>query len=274
MWVARRAMTAAALALLIGGCGPKGDRWGATEADGGTGGANGEAPPAAGEPVADPRCPEGMVFVEGGEFPSGALGEDIDYFADWPGTEHLPREPKVRGVDAFCIDRYEYPNQAGEVPRAFVSWDEAVTLCQEQGRRLCTEDEWTRACAGAKGQRFPYGDTHVVGNCNADVNDRVGDPTWIRPSGSFSRCASAEGAYDLEGNLSEWVDSVAEGLPDQRIIRGGTMWVGVYGRGCFARHRHHQADASHEDDGLRCCAEPPGAEAATDDAEPATPASP
>lgn len=253
------------LALVLLGssaaCGPRGDHWGTGEPA--TPPPVEEATEAAAEPVTalppltqDPRCPDNMVHVEGGEFPCGARGEDIDFYADWPGTEHLPRPPGTCQTDAFCVDRYEYPNVAGELPRAYVSWDEAVRLCAEAGRRLCTEDEWTRACAGAKGQRFPYGDSHVEGACNADVNDKVGDPGWIRPAGSFEGCRSAEAAFDLEGNLSEWVDAVSADLPDQRYARGGTMWVGVYGRGCFARHRHHRADASHEDDGFRCCAAP------------------
>ncbi len=277
---AREAVVTLGLLGLLAACGPRGEHWGTGEpatpapvaapAD--------EATPAPAPTLTqDPRCPGGMVHVDGGEFPCGARGEDIDFYADWPGTEHLPRSPGTCATDAFCIDRYEYPNVAGELPRAYVSWDDAVRLCLEAGRRLCTEDEWTRACAGPGGQRFPYGDRHVEGICNADVNDKVGDPGWIRPSGSFADCRSAEDAFDLEGNLSEWVDAVSEELPEQRFVRGGTMWVGVYGRGCFARHRHHRADASHEDDGFRCCAAPtsPSPQAADEaPAEPATQATP
>ncbi len=202
-------------------------------------------------------CPEDMVHVPAGAFISGATGEAIDFYPDWPGIEHLPRPRQTRSTGEYCIDRLEYPNVAGEKPRAYVSWDEAKALCRDRGRRLCTEDEWSKACGGEQGWLFPYGDTYQTGLCNADVTEGVGEARWIRPAGDFPRCESPCGALDLEGNLSEWVDAVpADDDPDLRIVRGGTMWVGVYGRGCMARHRHHHTDASHEDDGFRCCADP------------------
>lgn len=248
---------AAALGVVLAGCGTPEDmsRWGAGgAADASVTNAGGE--PEQGEAARDPRCPEGTVYVPAGEFVGGATGEDIDYYADWPSTEHLPRARKVRSTDAFCIDTFESPNVEGELPRTYVSWDEAVRLCAARGRRLCTEDEWTKACAGSEGWLFPYGESYVIGRCNADVTERVGDPTWIRPTGAFPRCVSPYGAVDMEGNVSEWVDAVSEELPEERIVRGGTMWVGVYGRGCMSRHRHPHEDASHEDDGFRCCVAP------------------
>lgn len=202
-------------------------------------------------------CPDGMVFVPAGSFVSGATGEQIDFYPDWPGIEHLPRPRETRTTGAFCIDVYEYPNVAGEMPRAYVSWDDAVALCRERGRRLCSEDEWSKACVGESGWLFPYGDTYQTGICHADVVEGVGEAHWLEPSGKFPRCVSPYGAHDLEGSLSEWVDAVPhDDDPQLRILRGGTMWVGVYGRGCMARHRHHHTDASHEDDGVRCCSDP------------------
>ncbi len=200
------------------------------------------------------QCPDDMVPVPAGEFVDGATGPEIDFYPDWPGIEHLPRARASRSTGAFCIDRYEYPNRKGEKPRAWVSWDDAVSLCAERERRLCTEDEWAKACAGEEGWLFPYGRVYEPGRCNADVTEGVGEATWIRPAGDFPACVSPHGAFDLEGNLSEWVDAVPEDDdPDLRLLRGGTMWVGVYGRGCMARHRHHHTDATHEDDGFRCC---------------------
>jgi len=207
-------------------------------------------------PVGEKGCPDGMVAVPAGAFEAGATGEEIDYYAEWPGIEHLPRPRARRETGAFCIDRYEYPNREGSKPVAFVSWDDAVRLCGEVGKRLCTEDEWTKACGGEQGWLFPYGATYRPGACNADVTEDVGDGKWLQPAGALPGCVSPCGAVDMEGNLSEWVDATpADDDPELRIVRGGTMWVGVYGRGCMARHRHHHSDASHEDDGFRCCAD-------------------
>src|SRR5271157_2729346 len=37
-----------------------------------------------------------------------------------------------------CIDKYEYPNQAGVVPQVNVSYQDAENFCEKQGKRLCT----------------------------------------------------------------------------------------------------------------------------------------
>ena len=201
-------------------------------------------------------CTDGMVSVPAGEFVSGARGEEIDFYPEWPGIEHLPRPRATRETGAFCIDRYEYPNRKGRKPVAYVSWDDAVRLCEELGKRLCTEDEWAKACGGVDGWLFPYGNEYRLGVCHADVTEGVGDGKWLEEAGSFPECVSPGGAVDMEGNLSEWVDATpADDDPELRIVRGGTMWVGVYGRGCMARHRHYHTDATHEDDGFRCCAD-------------------
>ena len=52
--------------------------------------------------------------------------------------------------DAFYIDIYEYPNRPGILPKVNATWREAETLCAAQGKRLCTEQEWQKACTGSQ----------------------------------------------------------------------------------------------------------------------------
>ena len=65
--------------------------------------------------------------------------------------------------DAFYIDMYEYPNQRGTLPKVDVTWGEAESLCAEQGKRLCTEQEWQKACTGPQNFAYSYGDRIRVG---------------------------------------------------------------------------------------------------------------
>ena len=58
--------------------------------------------------------------------------------------------------ERFCIDRYEFPNQPGNFPRVGAAFTEAEALCQKAGKRLCSEDEWEKACKGPDELRFPY----------------------------------------------------------------------------------------------------------------------
>jgi hypothetical protein len=48
----------------------------------------------------------------------------------------------------YCIDQYEYPNKKDELPRVMVNFPQAQQLCADQGKRICTESEWTMACEG------------------------------------------------------------------------------------------------------------------------------
>ena len=74
----------------------------------------------------------------------------------------------------FCIDEYEYPNEPGAIPMVMVSWYEARRLCEDHGKRLCGDDEWTLACEGSARLPYPYGWNRDRTACNIDH-------PWIRP---------------------------------------------------------------------------------------------
>lgn len=67
-------------------------------------------------------------------------------------------------VEAFCIDRYEAPNAAGVRPFIGVADWEADWYCSASGKRLCTTEEWSRACLGPKGENiYGFGKEYIVG---------------------------------------------------------------------------------------------------------------
>ena len=207
----------------------------------------------------DDPCPADMAHVPAGSFVSGATGEQVELNPDWPDKEFQPRKRHERSTAAYCIDLYEYPNVKGELPWVYVGWNPAKQACASRGRRLCSEDEWARACGGDEGWLYPYGDTFEPKRCNDSV-DPVGDESQKAGGGAFPDCVSPHGVFDMEGNVSEWVDAVHELDPERaRIVRGGTMWVAVYGHGCMSRHSHHENGPTHGDDGFRCCMDPLGA---------------
>ncbi|MCK6530345.1 formylglycine-generating enzyme family protein [Myxococcota bacterium] len=219
------------------------------------------APPSPSGPLASrqgpvPRCPPGMVGVPAGPFTRGGSPEAVSVAPGWPGRAHLPRPVEVRDVGAFCIDRYEHPGRPGALPTRYVPYSTAVKACQDLGRRLCRDDEWAKACQGPDGWLWPYGPEWRQGACNADAPAGIGDPRLLRPSGSYPACASPYGAMDMEGNVSEWVETTDPRWAGEAWLAGGTLWTGVYGRGCAARHAHGNGQTSTEDDGFRCCADP------------------
>jgi hypothetical protein len=210
-----------------------------------------------GLPVEGGPCPADMAFVPAGPFVSGASPEQVRMAADWPDAWMYPRPRRERSTGAYCIDLYEYPNVRGERPTVWVGWAEARKACRSRGRRLCSEDEWVRACAGDEGWLHPYGNEHRPGVCN-DAVEPIGDYEQTTGAGTLEGCVSPFGVFDLEGNVSEWVDAAHEADPQRmRVVRGGTMWEAVYGATCMSRHAHHEGGPTHGDDGFRCCADAP-----------------
>ena len=212
-----------------------------------------------------------MVLISGGTY---LLGQTIDLM-NWPGPGESLRPPNGYWsrpnpaeqilISPFCLDVYEFPNQAGQYPRTEVSWNEASTLCRQQGKRLPTRLEWQAAAQGKKGNLYSYGPSYESERCNTE--QEVGHFDKITKSGSFPRCHSPEGVFDLDGNVSEWVEDSGEGPWDKadswggpkdqtKTVMGGTAWRGdMYGQDATSRHRH-PGSQRWKDDGFRCAKDP------------------
>jgi len=215
------------------------------------------------EPAGLGGCPAGMTLA-------GTVCVDrweaalvlIDA-APAPWSPYLnPGSHRVRAVSA-----------PGLVPQGYISQVQAAAACAEAGKRMCSDAEWLRACQGSAGTTYPYGDTRQPGTCNDDrtchpavqyfettaswIWSELGNscinqlPDGLAATGSYTGCVSADGAYDMMGNLHEWTADPAG------TFRGG-FYVDtvVNGPGCLYATTAH--DVSHWDysTGFRCCADP------------------
>ncbi len=102
----------------------------------------------------------------------------------------------------YCIDKYEYPNKKGELPKSGVTYNEAENICKSQGKRLCYEEEWKTACKGRDNNIFSYGNTPKENACNIN-----GQENKITYSGSKVNCVGYYGTYSQNGNVAEWTKS-------------------------------------------------------------------
>jgi len=82
---------------------------------------------------------------------------------------------------------------AGVLPSAFVTWFQAVALARNSGKRLLSNVEWQAAALGT-----PESTSPEALDCNT-ANETV------VPTGSRQSCRSDVGAFDMVGNLYEWV---------------------------------------------------------------------
>jgi formylglycine-generating enzyme required for sulfatase activity len=163
-----------------------------------------------------------------------AVGQGIDWRRDFMGE-------KARNAD----------------PVVHVSWNDASAyaswLAESTGKtyRLPSEAEFEYALRAGRQTRYPWGDgnpTRVIANLTGDGDRSNSKRTWTNgfpryrdgywgpsPAGTFP--PNAYGLYDLEGNLSEWVEDcwhdsylrapddgsawVNKGC-DKRVVRGGS----------------------------------------------------
>ena len=219
-------------------------------------------------------CPADMVEVEGDHCP--VLEQRCLRWMDPAGTnprrcaEFAPSSTcRVATVKKhFCVDKFEYPNKAGETPTIMKSWNEAAATCKADGKRLCGESEWTLACEGQQHLPYPYGTKRDSQACNIDnphpaaneralANPKTRDAEVARlwqgeASGARAACVSSFGAFDMTGNVDEWVVNES-GAPFKSGLKGG-YWGPVRDR-CRAMTTAHAEDFQFYQIGFRCCSD-------------------
>ena len=242
--------TAALLVLvpaLAAGCHPKNRGHGASAgsasaaADVGSGGPS--LPPwDAGKKV--PPTPEGMVWIPPGALVAGTPKAVLPRIAD----EEMEGEQVVLG--GFFISIFPYPDEEAAIPIASVTQEQAKSLCEKRGQRLCTELEWERACKGPDNHIYEYGDHY-----RADVCGTGGEPRML-PVGLRLPCRSDFGVRDMHGSLFEWTaSSWNRGTKDLVAVRGGNSPAGDLTGRC-ANGVPRAPTFKSPTVGFRCCAGP------------------
>jgi Sulfatase-modifying factor enzyme 1 len=178
-------------------------------------------------------------------------------------------------IDGYCIDRYEAPNVKGELPFALQTAYDGEAWCGERGKRLCTQDEWVRACEGPRGRPFPYGAVHRDDVCDDDKGwivvhwktlakwphdaalDEAARLFRADMSGARAECVSAEGVYDLAGNVAEWVrKSAPSSRPGFDHVLKGCYWAACFKdphASCEFTNGAHPGTFRTYEAGFRCC---------------------
>src|SRR6185295_10318587 len=129
-------------------------------------------------------------------------------------------------------------SRSGEIPQGYISKNEAEEACHNAHKRLCTQEEWQRACyGGRKPSTYPYGEHRKSGYCNDDgrahpyaygSHDAMNDPrinqqpNSVARTGEFDKCKSAYDVFDMVGNLHEWTSETTPYAGGMKgVFRGG-----------------------------------------------------
>ena len=212
-------------------------------------------------------CPQGMVSILG-QYCIDPYEGSIEEKQGKKWVAHSPYE-SVAGLQVRAVSK------KGVFPQGYISRNEADAACKAAHKRLCTHQEWLKACHGKKSTKYPYGDDHKPGSCNdagkSPLNTYYGSRTGPPPTaygwgpmndprlnqlagslartGAFKKCTNSFKVFDMVGNLHEWVDDP-----------GGTFRGGYYldtkinGEGCDYVTVAHAADYHDYSTGFRCCA--------------------
>ena len=90
--------------------------------------------------------------------------------------------------------------RGAQKPVVCVNWAEAKTYCEWAGKRLPTEAEWEKAARDGDGRKYPWGNTAPTSN------HAVYSVSNTYDVGSKEAGKSPYGAYDMAGNVWEWVN--------------------------------------------------------------------
>ncbi len=221
-------------------------------------------------------CPPEMAYVrtDGGVCVDLYEGALVVKIADG-GESPWPFYDSIDTVDASAIRAIP---AKGIFPQGYISQVQATAMCAHSGKRLCTFDEWTAACRGQPDHDYvyPYGDTYDSTACNEgrtspiirlfgpnptysyqELNDPQCDQldAGLARGGDYAKCESTYGAFDMHGNLHEWIDD----SPNPNDPTYGSFMGGFFvdaklnGPGCEYQTTAHAKTYHDYSTGFRCC---------------------
>jgi formylglycine-generating enzyme required for sulfatase activity len=190
-------------------------------------------------------CPT-MVVVPAGEFTMGAPAAELGGEA-----QHRVRIEAPFAVSKFEITFVEWdacvaaggcrgyrPGDEGwgrdASPAMNISWEDAKAYAAWLGAktgktyRLLSEAEWEYAARAGTVATYPYADGLSPGKANYDASADGSGPSDVNrqrtvPVGSF--LPNAFGLYDMQGNVSEWVEDCWNDEYTAAAPTDGSAWV-------------------------------------------------
>jgi formylglycine-generating enzyme required for sulfatase activity len=212
-------------------------------------------------------------------------------FRDDPGYDDPKLWPDGRVLPKTQIPYWTQPQNHGggtpdsdEYPVLGVNWDGATAYCRwlsaKTGKtyRLPTEAEWEKAARGTDKRRYPWGNeidrtrANYAGGQAFDTGRPVGfyDGS-VRGELRTQSNASPYGAFDMAGNVMEWVQDwyqrdYYQSSPKRnpkgpdtgayRVLKGGTFFMDPLDLRTYARHAGYPSVQTHRMVGFRPVRQP------------------
>jgi formylglycine-generating enzyme required for sulfatase activity/serine/threonine protein kinase len=167
-----------------------------------------------------------------------SAADHVAVTAETPGSDPGSPSPASEFVETWTR-RCNTVQKTLDDPINCVDFSNAEGYCKWKGRRLPTEAEWEFAARGVEARAFPWGEE--TPDCSRACYDKNGgcrspaDTVATCAAGAHPNDRTAEGVFDLAGNVSEWVsdgytDRPAGGVDPKgddaaplRVVRGGSF---------------------------------------------------
>jgi len=146
-------------------------------------------------------CPIDMVFVD-----TEYGGFCIDKYEASPDEGCSYQNPSSKSESAYNLGFPECKpiSVENKMPWRNITQTQAIEACVKAGKRLSTSKEWYAASLGTPDINSSWGPD----DCQVDKNWK----SQPGETGSASRCVSSVGAFDMIGNVWEWVrDEAVDG---------------------------------------------------------------
>jgi formylglycine-generating enzyme required for sulfatase activity len=153
------------------------------------------------------HCPSDMVYV-----PESGGGFCIDRFEASSGDVCVHKDPTNQFETGKNLDNPLCVPVSKKSQRPWVNVQEhqALALCARVGKRLPSNREWYRAALGTPDAVSDDKGACVLGHLGQERADGTG---------LHNQCVSSYGAYDMVGNVWEWIDaSTNEGVYNGRTL--------------------------------------------------------
>jgi eukaryotic-like serine/threonine-protein kinase len=175
-----------------------------------------------------------LVYVPAGEFTMGRNGGNPDespihtvYLdAFWIDQTEVTNAMYAKCVSAgackqpmdtrsFTHSHYYGNSEFDNYPVIYVNWNMAKAYCGWAGRQLPTEAQWEKTARGTNGNIYPWGndfDGTKLNFCDSTCRNQHNNKSFndgytdVSPVGNYPSGQSFYGAYDMAGNVFEWVN--------------------------------------------------------------------
>lgn len=155
--------------------------------------------------ITEANCPSGMAMISGPDY-----SFCVDKYEASASDNCVFSEPKsvldttINIADSKC----KAVSEEGKQPWTFLARPQAEQLCAKDNKRIPSANEWYLASMGTPDS---------LENCNLAGK--------LSTSGSFEKCISGAGAFDMVGNVWEFIGAETEGgsygsrvLPDSGYV--------------------------------------------------------